>query len=93
MSESKVGSLLVEKGRRQIHQHAGGTTIDGPDGIALYRLLTIKMGLKLEMSGIRLTSARKAPSCYTIIRKEFGIRGRDKAKAYSEFCAMHGLEE
>jgi hypothetical protein len=55
------------------------------------RLITIKHGLEWEIRyGGKLTS--KAPSCFTIIREEFGIRGRDKVARYKEFCRMFGLE-
>jgi hypothetical protein len=52
-------------------------------GVWNMRLTMIKSGLEMEMDGMRLT--RKAPSCYTIIREEFGITG-NKVKAYKEFC-------
>jgi hypothetical protein len=56
------------------------------------RMVTIKGGLEWEISfpGGRLT--RKAPSCFTIIREEFGIRGSDKRKKYLEFCKMFGFQ-
>ena len=40
------------------------------------RLLTIRSGLAMEirMPGMRLTA--KAPKCSTILRKQFGLKGR-----------------
>lgn len=56
------------------------------------RLITIKHGLEWEIRfpGGKLTA--KAPSCFTIIRNDFGIRGRDKLARYKEFCRMFGFE-
>ncbi len=56
------------------------------------RLLTVKTGLELEMIGMRLTSKTKAPSCFSIIRKEFDIKGKDKIKCYHEFCSKFGFK-
>lgn len=44
----------------------------------LYRLLTIRQGLILEMKGLRLT--RRAPACSTIARNELGFRGNKQAQ-------------
>ena len=50
----------------------GSITITG-DSINVYRLLTIRAGLKAEAMGMRLT--RKAPSCLSIVKREFGFKG------------------
>lgn len=63
---------------------------DTPEQVARVRLIYIKKGLELELRGMRLT--RKAPACFSIIKKEFGIKGRDKKKSYSEFCTKFGFE-
>src|SRR5688500_1616927 len=60
----------------------GATAIRGPEGIKLYRMLNILMGLKLELRGMRLT--RKAPSCFSIARREFGLKG-SKQKILADF--------
>jgi hypothetical protein len=41
-------------------------------GIALYRLLTLRSGLKLEMKGLRLT---RGSTCYAIAKRELGLTG------------------
>jgi hypothetical protein len=56
-----------------------------PDQINAYRLLTIRQGLKAEMVGMRLT--RKAPSCLSIVKREFGIKARTAADALPLFEA------
>lgn len=61
-----------------------------PEEVARVRLIYIKHGLEAELKGFRLT--RKAPACFSIIKKEFGIKGRDKKKSYSEFCTKFGFE-
>jgi len=60
----------------------------------MIRLRTIKMGLEMEMNGMRLTLA--APPCFKIIKKEFDIkvgRGPEAKKvAYRTFCEKFGFE-
>ena len=56
-----------------------------PDQINAYRLLTIRQGLKAEMVGMRLTA--KAPSCLSIVKKEFGIKARTAKDALPLFEA------
>lgn len=55
------------------------------------RCLMIKQGMEWEIRipGGKLTA--KAPSCFTIARQEFGIHGRDKVKAYKDYCKLVGL--
>jgi hypothetical protein len=59
-----------------------------------FRFRMIKMGLEAEMRGMRLTS--KAPACFTIIKREFGIkvpRGTNgKRLAYEAYCKQFGFE-
>lgn len=56
-----------------------------PDQINAYRLLTIRQGLKAEMVGMRLTA--KAPSCLSIVKREFGIKAKTAADALPLFEA------
>jgi hypothetical protein len=58
----------------------------GEDGVNLYRMATIIMGMKAEMRGMRLTS--KAPSCFTIARREYGLRG-SKEKILADMTALY----
>jgi hypothetical protein len=55
--------------------------LDKPEQIAMARLLTLHKGLKMEMIGLRLTG--KAPTCYSIVKKEFGFKG-NKAKVLQQ---------
>jgi len=59
--------------------------LDTPAQINGFRLLTIRQGLKAEMVGMRLT--RKAPSCLSIVKKEFGIKAKTAAEALPLFEA------
>lgn len=59
---------------------------DGADGVRLFRLGTIVRGMKLELLGMRLTA--KAPSCFTIARREFGLRG-SKEKILADMTAIY----
>mgnify|MGYP001578519078 CR=1 FL=1 len=69
---------------------ANGSTSKMAAHVWNIRLLGIKHGLEWEIRfpGGRLT--RKAPSCFTIIKQELGIKTRDKVKAYRAFCALTG---
>ena len=55
--------------------------LDKPEQIAIARLLTLHKGLKMEMIGLRLTG--KAPTCYSIVKKEYGFKG-NKAKVLQQ---------
>ena len=59
--------------------------LDTPAQIEAFRLTTIRLGLKAEARGHRLTL--KAPSCLSIVRKEFGIKARTAAEALPIFEA------
>lgn len=86
-----VTSTAVIEGRKQIRVEPSGTiAIDGPHGVNLYRLLMIKSGMELETrTKMRLT--RKAPSCFTIAKREHNLRG-NKLKVYRAFCERHAFE-
>jgi len=62
-----------------------GAIIITGESINVYRLLTIRMGLKAEANGMRLTS--RAPSCLSIVKKEFGFKG-NRQKITEQFEAM-----
>ena len=57
------------------------TLVNTREGIALFRLLQLKGALKLEMLGMRHSSGR---SVATQIRKELGLKARDKRSLYAE---------
>jgi glucose-6-phosphate dehydrogenase assembly protein OpcA len=67
---------------------SSGVIFTGEDGVNLYRMATIIMGMKAEMRGMRLTSKAKAPSCFTIARREFGLRG-SKEKIFADMTALY----
>lgn len=59
-----------------------------------FRLYYILRGLKFEIeTGMRLT--RKAPKCSTILRKEFGLKGKPETLFYTfqALLTKHGLVE
>jgi hypothetical protein len=68
-----------------------GAVIFTDESTQVFRLLTIRAGLKAEAFGMRLTS--KAPSCLSIVKKEFGFKGnREKVTAQFEaYMASIGL--
>lgn len=83
--------VVIPVGENSYIEHgAGGTSFVGKEAVNVYRLHMIKRGLEAEMIGMRLT--RKAPSCFSIVKREYGLKGRDKRKVYEAFCAMFGFE-
>jgi hypothetical protein len=46
--------------------------ITKPHEIQLFRLLTLRAGLRLEIRGLRVSKGR---SCFAIIKQEFGLKG------------------
>lgn len=50
----------------------GGTLVITGDSINTYRLLALKHALKLETLGMK----RRGPSVLSIIKKEFGLKGK-----------------
>lgn len=63
--------------------NGGGFVVDTPKGIACYRMLALKHGLKFETLGMR----RKGPSAFSIIKREFNLKG-DKKKVLNEFSIL-----
>lgn len=64
----------------------GAVIFQGPEAVNVFRLLTIRQGLKAESFGMRLTS--KAPSCRSIVKKEFGIKDRDIKTVMQKYDAI-----
>jgi len=62
----------------------------GTDQTGLYRMNALRIGLQAEMNGLRLT--RKAPTCYSIIKSEYGLKG-NKAKVLAQFMDILKAEE
>ena len=59
-------------------------TITDPDHIKRFRELTLLKGLKVELAGLKLG---RGPSCYSIIKKEFGLRG-NRQSVYNQFSKL-----
>ena len=59
------------------------TIITGKENIDRYRLIVLKHGLKLEMLGMQ----KRRPSCYSVIKEEFDLKG-SKQKVYDKFCEL-----
>jgi len=55
-----------------------------PEQISYYRLLTLKQGLEMEIRGFRMCRGR---TCYSIIKKEFGLKG-NKQRVYDQFVKI-----
>ena len=62
-----------------------GSVVFTEKEVDVCRLIMIRMGLKAEANGMRLTA--KAPSCLSIVKKEFGFKG-NRASVTAQFEAM-----
>ena len=49
------------------------TMLTGDQWVQRFAYNTLLIGLKAEISGVRLTN--KARTCYSIIKSEFGLKG------------------
>lgn len=54
----------------------------GREAVNFFRMVTLLHGMQAELKGIRLTS--KAPSCFTLVRREYGLKG-NKEKLIEQF--------
>lgn len=55
-----------------------------PNQIAVYRLMVLRSGLKLEIKGMKVKGGK---SCYSVIRSEFGLKG-DRASVLEQLDAI-----
>lgn len=60
--------------------------ITKPHEIQLFRLLTLRAGLRLEIRGLRVSKGR---SCFAIIKQEFGLKG-SREEVLEQFNEMLG---
>jgi len=60
--------------------------ITNPNEIQLFRLLTLRSGLKLEIRGLKVSKGR---SCFAIIKQEFGLTG-SREEVLEQFNEMLG---
>ena len=58
--------------------------LNTPDQIHQFRRLTLLRGLKLEADGFQV---KRPPSCYTVVKKEFGLKG-NKAQVLEQFTKI-----
>ena len=58
--------------------------LNTPDQIHQFRRLMLLRGLKLEAEGFQV---KRPPSCYTVVKKEFGLKG-NKAKVLEQFTKI-----
>ena len=60
------------------------------DDIHIFRYLTLRKGLQLELKGMQLSRGK---SCYAIIKKEFGLKGNKQnvLNQYTEILTKAGV--
>lgn len=62
----------------------GPTVIAGPKQTHMFRILQIKHGLKLELTGIRIS---RHGSLFAMVKREFGLKG-SKQKIHDQFMKL-----
>ncbi len=60
-----------------------GAMIITGEHVALYRLMTLRSGLRLEIQGLRMSRGR---TCYAIVKSELGFKG-NKARVLTQLDA------
>jgi hypothetical protein len=58
--------------------------IIGEENIALFRMLTLKQALKLELIGLKMS---RGTSAYAIIKRDFNLKG-SKQKVYDQYVSI-----
>ena len=59
-------------------------TLTTPEEIDMFRIITLRSALKLELKGIQMTRGRTA---YSMVKEEFNLKG-SKQKVYDQFNAL-----
>lgn len=68
----------------QLNEDGSALAFVGPKAVNIYRMMTLAHGLRGEIQGMRLTRGR---TCYSIIKEEFGLRGR-KQRVLDQFLPL-----
>jgi len=76
-----MNDVLKKEKVRLVRELNEVTGLTDRDQIMFYRLKLLLSGLKLEMEGMSMTRGR---TCYSIIKKEFGLKGNRK-KVLAQF--------
>lgn len=66
----------------------GCVVAEGADAVAVFRILSLRGAMSLELRGLRHSGGR---SVIAAVKREFGLRGNREA-VYREFCEMHQLD-
>ena len=62
----------------------GLIVLDTPEDINMFRMLSLKGALGLEVKGMRISRGR---SVYSIVKEEFGLKG-NKQRVLEQFTAI-----
>jgi hypothetical protein len=60
--------------------------LDDPDQIKIFRLLTLRQGIKLEIKGLKVS---RGASAYAIIKAELGLKG-SRISVFNQLSEMLG---
>jgi len=61
----------------------GGCTVVTGDSIPVYRMLTLRAALRLELAGLK----HRGGSVFALVKREFGLRGT-RAAVFAAFEAL-----
>jgi len=64
------------------------TVLHDQEQIAMYRLLTLRQALKLEMKGLKMSRGKTA---YSIIKAELGLKG-SRETVFKELSILLGKD-
>jgi hypothetical protein len=64
------------------------TVLHDQEQIAIYRLLTLRQALKLEMMGLKMSRGKSA---YSIIKSELGLKG-SRETVFKELSIILGKD-
>ena len=74
-----AGTIREVRATGAIETSGAGTTVSGEQGIALFRFITLLSGLRLEVRTAGKLKLSRGPSCYTIAKREFQLKGTREA--------------
>lgn len=83
--EQRLANAGQPHAMAKVSEH-GTISAEGASAVDRMRMIMILQGLKMESRGMRMT--RKAPTCLSIVKKEFGIKARTAKDAMPKFKAL-----
>lgn len=67
---------MAEQSYVQVDKDGRPTSFVGPEGVNILRMRTLLSGMKMELTGLRMT---RGPLCRTRVRREYGLKGNPQS--------------